>query len=212
VSRRRVAVLISGRGSNMTALLDAMAAPDYPAACVLVAANRADAAGLGTAAARGIAVATVDHRRWGPDRQGFERALSAEIEAAGAELVCLAGFMRILTPWFVTRWRNRLLNIHPSLLPAFRGLDTHARALEAGVAAHGCTVHLVREGVDDGPILGQAIVPVLPGDDPDRLAARVLPMEHRLYPAALAAFAGGALAIDGDRLCGRPIALFRAAG
>jgi phosphoribosylglycinamide formyltransferase-1 len=189
----------------MAALLAAMAAPGYPARCVLVASNRPDAGGLATAAAAGVATAALDHRAWGPDRQGFERALSAEIEAAGARLVCLAGFMRVLTPWFVGRWRNRLLNIHPSLLPAFPGLDTHARALAAGVAAHGCTVHLVREAVDDGPILGQAVVDVRPGDDPDTLAARVLAVEHRLYPAALAAFARGDIAIDGDRPVGRPL-------
>jgi phosphoribosylglycinamide formyltransferase-1 len=192
----------------MAALLAAMADPAYPARCVLAAANRADAGGLARAKAAGVPTAVVEHRRWGDDREGFERALSAEIERAGAELVCLAGFMRLLTPWFVDRWRDRLLNIHPSLLPLFRGLDTHARALEAGVAAHGCTVHLVREAVDDGPILGQGIVPVLPGDAPETLAARVIAMEHRLYPAALAAYASGALGMAGGRLAGRPIALF----
>ncbi len=192
----------------MMALLDAMAAPGHPAEPVLVASNRPEADALPRAAARGVATAAVDHRDWGRDREGFERALSAEIEATGADLVCLAGFMRLLTPWFVARWRDRLLNIHPSLLPLFRGLDTHARALEAGVAVHGCTVHLVRDDVDSGPILGQGVVPVAAGDTPDSLAARVVAMEHRLYPAALAAYAGGAVAVEGERVRGAPVALF----
>ena len=205
----RTAILISGRGSNMLALLDAMA-PGGPAQPVLVASNRPEAEGLARAAARGVAVTALDHRDWGRDREGFERAMTERLEAAGAELVVLAGFMRLLTPWFVARWHNRLLNIHPSLLPLFRGLDTHARALAAGVAVHGCTVHLVREAVDDGPILGQGVVPVLAGDDADSLAARVVRMEHRLYPAALAAFAGGALRVDGERVSGQTVALFDA--
>ena len=202
----RTAILISGRGSNMLALLDAM--DGGAARPVLVASNRPEAEGLARAAARGVPTAALDHRDWGRDREAFERAMTDRLEAAGAELVVLAGFMRLLTPWFVARWHNRLLNIHPSLLPLFRGLDTHARALAAGVAVHGCTVHLVRDAVDDGPILGQGVVPVLAGDDADSLAARVVRMEHRLYPAALGAFAGGALRVDGDRVTGQTVALF----
>lgn len=207
-SARRVAILVSGRGSNMAALLAAMAAPGHPATPVLVASNRPEAGALPRAAAQGIPTAALDHRAYGRDREAFERALSARIEAAGADLVCLAGFMRLLTPWFVARWRDRLINIHPSLLPLFRGLDTHARALEAGVAVHGCTVHLVRDELDAGPILGQAVIPVLAGDSPDSLAARVVAMEHRLYPAALAAYASGALRVEGERVLGQPVALF----
>lgn len=192
----------------MAAILAAMAASDATAEPVLVAANRPEAAGLAYAEAYGVQTTCVDHRPWGQDREGFERALSREIEAAGADLVVLAGFMRLLTPWFVARWRDRLINIHPSLLPLFRGLDTHARALEAGVAVHGCTVHLVRDEVDAGPILGQGVVPVMAGDTPERLAARVVRMEHRLYPAALNAFAAGQLAVDGERITGQTVSLF----
>jgi phosphoribosylglycinamide formyltransferase-1 len=210
VSARRVAILVSGRGSNMAALLAAMAAPGHPATPVLVASNRPEAEALPRAAAQGVPTAAVDHRPFGRDREAFERALSARIEAAGADLVCLAGFMRLLTPWFVARWRDRLINIHPSLLPLFRGLDTHARALEAGVAVHGCTVHIVRDDVDSGPILGQAVVPVLADDTPGSLAARVVTMEHRLYPSALAAYASGALRVEGERVAGAQVALFPA--
>lgn len=206
-ARKRVAIVISGGGSNMAALLAAMAAPDYPATCVLVASNRPEAGGLAKARAAGAQTALVDHRDHA-DRERFERALSAEIEAAGAELVCLAGFMRLLTPWFTARWRDRLLNIHPALLPSYRGLDTHARALADGVAIHGCTVHLVRDATDTGPILGQAATPVLAGEDAARLAARVLALEHRLYPAALAAYADGRLRAAGERVEGQPIALW----
>jgi phosphoribosylglycinamide formyltransferase-1 len=204
----RAAILISGRGSNMLALLDAMAAPGYPAQPVLVASNRPEAEGLARAAARGVATLALDHRPWGRDREGFERALTDRLDEAGTELVVLAGFMRLLSPWFVARWRDRLVNIHPSLLPLFRGLDTHARALAEGVAVHGCTVHLVRDEVDAGPILGQGVVPVMAGDDADRLAARVVRMEHRLYPQALAAFAGGDLRVDGERIWGQTVARF----
>ena len=203
----RAAIVISGGGSNMAALLTAMRAPGYPAHCPLVLANSPDAGGLAKAAAAGVATAVVDHRPFGRDREAFERALSARIEAAEADLVCLAGFMRLLSPWFVARWRDRLINIHPALLPSFRGLHTHERALAAGVALHGCTVHLVREEMDDGPILGQGAVRVLAGDTPEALAARVLAMEHRLYPAAVAAFAGGALRVADGRLTGQPLAL-----
>ena len=189
--KKRTAILISGRGSNMTALAAAAAAPDYPAAIALVLANRPDAAGLASAAAAGIATACIDHRPFRGDRAGHERAIAAVLDDAGIELVCLAGYMRLLTPLLVRRYAGRMLNIHPSLLPSFPGLDTHARALAAGVKLHGCTVHLVTEGTDEGPILAQAAVPVLPGDTEDALAARVLVQEHLLYPAALARHAGG---------------------
>ncbi len=186
-----VAVLISGRGSNMEALIAAAAAPDFPARIVLVLSNRPEAAGLATARAAGISAEAVDHTPFGKDRAAHEAALDAKLRAAGAEIVCLAGYMRLLTPFLVQAWQGRMLNIHPSLLPSFPGLHTHARALEAGVKLHGCTVHLVTQGMDEGPILAQAAVPVLPGDTEDSLAARVLRQEHGLYPAALAAFARG---------------------
>ena len=186
--RRRVGILISGRGSNMAALLRAAAAPDYPAEIVLVAANKADAKGLDVAVAAGIETAAVPHKPFGRDREAHEAALSARLEQAGVELVCLAGYMRLFTPYFVQRWAGRMLNIHPSLLPSFPGVDTHARALAAGVKLHGCTVHVVTEGMDEGPILAQAAVPVLAGDTEDTLAARVLAQEHLLYPAALRRF------------------------
>jgi len=207
-ARTPVAIVISGGGSNMAALLAAMADPAYPATCVLVASNRPAAGGLAKARAAGAPTAVVDHTDH-RDREGFERALAARIEAAGARLVCLAGFMRLLTPWFIDRFHNRLLNIHPALLPSFRGLRTHARALEAGVALHGATVHLARVEMDEGPILGQAATPVREADDAATLAARVLRLEHRLYPAALRAFAAGDLRIEGDHLRGERIALFQ---
>jgi phosphoribosylglycinamide formyltransferase-1 len=191
MSPRRTAILISGRGSNMAALLEAMAEDGFPARPVLVLSNDPAAPGLERARAAGVDADAVDHRAYGRDREAFERALSARLEASQVELICLAGFMRLLTPWFVGRWRDRLLNIHPALLPAFRGLDTHARALATGVAFHGCTVHLVREDMDDGPILGQAALRTRPGEDADMLARRVLALEHRLYPACLAAYAEG---------------------
>jgi phosphoribosylglycinamide formyltransferase-1 len=198
--KQRVAVLISGRGSNMAALLDAAARDAaYPARVVLVLSNRADAAGLARAAAAGVPTAVVESRLFRGDREGFERAVDAELARAGVELVALAGFMRVLTPWFVARWQDRMANVHPSLLPAFPGLDTHARALAAGVRLHGCTVHLVRTGVDDGPILAQAAVPVLQDDTPDTLAARVLAQEHRLYPAAFGWLAAGRVRVEGGR-------------
>ncbi|MDO9500434.1 phosphoribosylglycinamide formyltransferase [Falsiroseomonas sp.] len=194
----RVAILISGRGSNMAALLRAAAAPAYPATIALVLSNRADAAGLAVAQAAGVPTAVVESRPFKTDRDGFERAMEAEFSRHGIELVALAGFMRVLTEGFVERWRDRMVNIHPSLLPSFKGLDTHARALAAGVKLHGCTVHLVRSGVDEGPILAQAAVPVLPGDDEAALAARVLEQEHLLYPAALAWLASGQVRMQGD--------------
>ena len=188
---RRVAILISGGGSNMLALLRDMGAGNHPARPVLVASNDPAAAGLAKAAALGVATAPVDHRPFGGDRGAFEAALLQPILEAGADLVCLAGFMRVLTPDFVNRFAGRMLNIHPSLLPLYPGLHTHRRALEAGDTTAGCTVHEVTPVLDDGPILGQARVPVLPGDTAETLAARVLVQEHRLYPAVLRRFAAG---------------------
>ncbi|WGF86914.1 phosphoribosylglycinamide formyltransferase [Marinivivus vitaminiproducens] len=199
MGRRRTAVLISGRGSNLQALLDATRAPDHPAEIVRVISNRAGAFGLERAAQAGVATSVVAHRDY-PDRPSFERALQERLLADGVELVCLAGFMRVLTPYFVDAWRDRLINIHPSLLPAFPGLDTHARALAAGVRFTGCTVHFVRTEVDLGPIIVQAAVPVLEGDDPERLAARVLEAEHRCYPIGLRLVAGGQARIEGERV------------
>ncbi|SFK28853.1 phosphoribosylglycinamide formyltransferase-1 [Falsiroseomonas stagni DSM 19981] len=197
---RRVptAVLISGRGSNMAALLDAAADPAYPARIALVLSNRADAGGLERARAAGIPTAVVESRAFKGDRAGFEVAMEAMLAEHGIELVALAGFMRVLTEGFVGRWQDRLVNIHPSLLPSFKGLDTHARALAAGVRLHGCTVHLVRHGVDEGPILAQAAVPVLAGDTEATLGARVLAEEHRIYPAALAWLAAGRVRVAGE--------------
>ncbi|MCQ9154488.1 phosphoribosylglycinamide formyltransferase [Acidomonas methanolica] len=186
-----IAILISGRGSNMRALIAACADPGFPARIVAVLSNREDAPGLRTAEEAGLHTVCIPSKPFGRDREAHERAIDDALRAAGAEIVCLAGYMRVLTPFLVGAWSGRMLNIHPSLLPALPGLHTHARAIESGVAEHGCTVHLVTEGVDEGPILGQARVPVLPGDTPEILAARVLEEEHRLYPHALAAFIGG---------------------
>jgi formyltetrahydrofolate-dependent phosphoribosylglycinamide formyltransferase len=177
-------VLISGRGSNMRALL---AGTGYEV--VLVIANRADAAGLAFARAAGVQAVVIESKPFGRDREAHERVIQAALVEAGVQIVCLAGYMRLLTPYLVGEWTGRMLNIHPSLLPAYPGLDTHARVLAAGETRHGCTVHLVTEIMDEGPILAQAEVPVLPGDDEDSLAARVLAQEHVLYPAALAAYA-----------------------
>lgn len=206
--RARVAVLISGRGSNMVALIEAAKDPAYPAEIVVVLANDPAATGLQRAAAANISTAIVDHRRFGKDREAFERAMQGELEARNVELVCLAGFMRLLTPWFVRQWQGRMLNIHPALLPAFKGLDTHARALEAGVKEHGATVHFVVPEMDAGPIIVQGAVPVLAGDTPSSLAARVLEVEHRIYPQALRLVAEGRVRIaDGQCLInGKPAA------
>jgi phosphoribosylglycinamide formyltransferase-1 len=187
---KRVAILISGGGSNMLALLRDMG-PDHPARPVLVAANDPAAGGLQKAADLGIPVAAVDHRPFGKDREAFESALAEKIDAAQPDILCLAGFMRILTPGFIRRYEGRMLNIHPSLLPKYPGLHTHARALAAGDEEAGCTVHEVTADLDAGPILGQARVPVLPGDTEATLASRVLAAEHRLYPAVLRRFAAG---------------------
>jgi phosphoribosylglycinamide formyltransferase-1 len=197
IQRKRTAVLISGRGSNMAALIEAAKQPDYPAEIVLVVANRPDAAGLRLAEAAGIATSIVDHRRH-DSRETFEHALHANLDVHSIELVCLAGFMRLLTAWFVRQWEGRLINIHPALLPAFRGLDTHRRALAAGVKIHGATVHFVIPEVDSGPIIAQAAVPVHDDDSEESLAARVLAAEHRIYPLALGLLAEGRLrVVDG---------------
>jgi len=185
VSRKRVAVLISGRGSNMAALIEAAKAADYPAEIALVLSNVPGAGGLAVAAAEGIATATVDHRAYGRDREAFERAMQGVLEAQRIDIVCLAGFMRILTPWFVGQWEGRMINIHPALLPAYKGLDTHARALADGATEHGATVHFVTPGMDEGETILQEAVPVLPGDTAESLARRVLEVEHRIYPQAL---------------------------
>jgi phosphoribosylglycinamide formyltransferase 1 len=187
---KRVAILISGGGSNMLKLVEDMVG-DHPGRAVLVASNDPAALGLARAQALGVPVASVDHRGFGKDRAAFEAALLEPILAAEPDILCLAGFMRVLTPDFVRRFEGRMLNIHPSLLPKYPGLHTHQRALEAGDAEAGCTVHEVTAVLDDGPILGQARVPVLTGDTADSLSARVLVQEHRLYPAVLRRYAGG---------------------
>jgi phosphoribosylglycinamide formyltransferase-1 len=191
MSRKRVAVLISGRGSNMTALIAAAKQPDYPAGIVLVVSNNPEAGGLVTAQGEGIATEVVDHKPFGKDRAAFEDAIQAVLERHRIDIVCLAGFMRVLTAGFVDRWHGRMLNIHPALLPAFKGLDTHRRALEAGVKEHGATVHLVVPDMDSGPIVMQGAVEVRPGDTEAELAARVLAVEHRIYPEALKMLAEG---------------------
>ncbi len=197
MGRVPVAVLISGRGSNLSALIRAAQARPYPAEIRLVLSNRAEAGGLAIAAEAGIETGVVDHR--GRSREAFEAELGDRIGAAGVSLICLAGFMRLLTPGFVEARRNQILNIHPSLLPAFPGLDTHARALEAGVRISGCTVHFVSPEMDEGPIIAQSAVPVAIGDSPASLADRVLKAEHRLYPMALALVAQGRVRVVGKR-------------
>lgn len=187
---KRVAILISGGGSNMLALVRDMVG-DHPCRPVLVFSNKPDAAGLARAAEMGVATAAVDHRPFGKDRAGFEAELARHLDAVQPDIIAYAGFMRILTPAFVRRYEGRMLNIHPSLLPKYPGLHTHQRALEAGDTEAGCTVHEVTADLDAGPILGQARVPVLPGDSEETLAARVLVQEHRLYPAVLRRFAQG---------------------
>ncbi len=199
VEKLKTAVLISGRGSNMLALAAAAGTGDCPIEITCVASNKPDAAGLAAAAARGLPVIVVNQRDFS-DREAFERELDAKISASGAQLVCLAGFMRILTPWFVERWRDRLVNIHPSLLPAFPGLDTHAKALKKGVKFAGCTVHFVRAEMDNGPIIAQAAVPVLQDDTEESLAARVLEMEHRVYPLAVRLIAEGRVNVLEERV------------
>lgn len=193
----KIAVLISGRGSNLQALIDACAADDFPAEIALVLSNKADALGLERAQKAGIATKTLSHKDF-TDREAFDTAMSAAIEAAGAEFVCLAGYMRLLSDAFVRTWRDKLINIHPSLLPAFKGLHVHEQALEAGVRFSGCTVHFVRPAMDEGPIIAQAVVAVLPGDTPDDLAARILEQEHVLYPLALRLIGEGRVRVTAE--------------
>jgi phosphoribosylglycinamide formyltransferase-1 len=207
MSRKRVAVLISGRGSNMAALIEAAKTNDYPAAIALVVSNIPGAGGLATARAAGIATEVVDHTKYGKDRVAFERALQAVLEQHRIDIVCLAGFMRLLTPWFVGQWQGRLLNIHPALLPAFKGLDTHKRALEAGAKIHGATVHFVVPALDAGPIIAQGAVMVRADDTEASLAARVLAIEHKIYPLALKLVAEGRVRVENGRclIDGRPV-------
>ncbi len=203
--KKRVAILISGRGSNMAALISAAREPDYPAEIVGIISNRADAAGLDIAGKAGFPTRTVsktDH----PTPQAHDAALEAALNELGAELVCLAGYLRQLTPEFVRRWEGRIINIHPSLLPLFRGLDTHSKALDAGLRVHGCTVHFVTAELDAGPIIAQAAVPVELADTEDTLAARVLRAEHRLYPIALRMVAEGKVRMEGGRPVFSPFA------
>ncbi|MDV6329484.1 phosphoribosylglycinamide formyltransferase [Asticcacaulis sp. 201] len=185
MQKTKAAIFISGRGSNMMALVEAAKAPDFPAEFVLVVSNDPTAAGLEWAAAHGIRTFALDHKMFGKDREAHERLIDAELRGAGVEFICLAGYMRVLTPWLVTQWQGKMINIHPALLPDFKGLHTHERALEAGVTEHGATVHWVSPGVDEGDIIAQARVPVLAGDTADMLAARVLAEEHRLYAQAV---------------------------
>lgn len=185
MTRLKLAILISGRGSNMEALLEASERADYPAEPVLVLSNRPGAKGLATAETRGIRTVAIDHKIYGKDREAFETEVSKELENAGVEIIALAGFMRILTATFTQRWAGRMINIHPSLLPKYPGLNTHERAIEAGDAEAGVSVHWVTEGVDEGAVIQQARVPILQGDTPETLAGRVLVEEHKLYPNAL---------------------------
>jgi phosphoribosylglycinamide formyltransferase-1 len=203
VAKLSIGVLISGRGSNLAALIAAARADDFPARIALVVSNEPDAAGLATADAAGIPTRTIDHRQFA-GRPAFEDALHAALVEAGVELVCLAGFMRLLTEGFVGRWLDRLINIHPSLLPAFRGIHVHERVIASGVRFSGCTVHFVRPATDDGPIVVQAVVPVLPDDDANTLAARVLACEHRIYPYAVRLIAEGRCTVEdgGVRILG----------
>jgi phosphoribosylglycinamide formyltransferase 1 len=205
--RKRTAILISGRGSNMRALIARARDPSYPAEIALVLSNRPDAAGLAFAKENDVACAVVDHRVYAA-REVFEQAMQAVLEHHQIEIVCLAGFMRLLTPWFVAQWQGRLLNIHPALLPAYRGLHTHERVLVDGAKIHGCTVHFVVTAMDEGPIIAQSAIAVRDSDTPYSLAARVLAEEHEIYPAALACVAEGRLRVEGNRVyCGEPTTL-----
>lgn len=199
-ARKKVAVLISGRGSNMASLISASMRPDFPAEIALVVSNKPGALGLEKAAEFGIATAVIDHKNYKGDRPAFERALDETLKEHHIELVALAGFMRLLTSWFVTQWHDRMINIHPALLPSFKGLDTHERALEAGVKLHGATVHFVSAEMDDGPIIIQGAVPVLQGDTPESLGARVLAVEHKIYPKALELVASGHAKVKDQRV------------
>ena len=195
MARLRVGILISGRGSNMAALIAATRTEDFPAEVALVVSNRADAGGLALAREAGVPTAVIPHRDY-PDRESFDRAVSAELERAGVDLICLAGFMRIFSPWFSAHWPNRILNIHPSLLPAFKGLRVQQQAIDANARVSGCTVHIVTGELDDGPTVAQAAVPVLATDDADTLAARILAAEHELYPLVLRWFAEGRVRLE----------------
>jgi len=197
--KKRVGILISGRGSNMRALVEAARAPDFPAEIAVVISNRPEAEGLGWARAQGLSAVAVDHKAY-PARAAFEEVMHEALIGHGVELVACCGFLRLLTADFVEVWRDRMLNIHPALLPSYKGLHTHARALADGVRIAGCTVHVVRTEMDVGPIVGQAAVPVLQGDTPDTLATRVLAAEHQLYPAALALVASGRAWVEGERV------------
>jgi phosphoribosylglycinamide formyltransferase-1 len=199
MNRKRVAVLISGRGSNMAALIEAAKDRTYPAEIVAVISNRPEAGGLMIARANGITTEVVDHTAFGKDRAAFENALQAALEKHCVDIVCLAGFMRLLTAGFVKQWQHRILNIHPALLPAFKGLDTHRRALEADVKVHGATVHFVVPEMDSGPIIAQAAVNVRPGEPEEELAARVLKVEHQIYPLALKLLAEGRVRVENGR-------------
>ena len=203
MTRRRVAILISGRGSNMASLVEAARPPCHPAEIALVLSNRPDAEGLERAKAAGIEALAIDHKAYST-RESFEQALDAALREHGIEFICLAGFMRVLTDWFVERWLGRMINIHPSLLPLFRGTHTHRRALEEGVLIHGCTVHFVVPELDAGPIVAQAAVPVVPGDSEESLAKRILVQEHRLYPAALAMICDGRARLENGRVVFSP--------
>ena len=199
MAKRRVAILISGRGSNMAALIAAAQAADFPAEIALVLSNRPDAKGLAAAREAGLATAVVDHKRFGKDRDAFDRALQGELETHRIDIVCLAGFMRLFNPWFVERWQGRMLNIHPALLPAFKGLDTHARAFAAGVKVHGATVHFVVPEMDSGPVIAQGALSVREEDTAETLAARVLAIEHRIFPLALRLVAEGRVRVENGR-------------
>jgi phosphoribosylglycinamide formyltransferase-1 len=199
MSRKRVAVLVSGRGSNMAALIEAAKDKTYPAEITAVISNRPDAGGLLIARANGVATEVVDHTAYGKDRAAFEHALQAALEKHRIDIVCLAGFMRLLTADFVKQWQQRIINIHPALLPAFKGLDTHRRALEAGVKVHGATVHFVVPEMDSGPIIAQAAVNVRPTETEENLAARVLKVEHQIYPLALKLLSEGRLRVENGR-------------
>jgi phosphoribosylglycinamide formyltransferase-1 len=199
MTKKRVGILISGRGSNMMALVEAARVPDYPADIVIVISNRPEAEGLVWARRQGLAAEAIDHKAFAR-REDFEAQLHQTLAAAQVDLVCCAGFMRLMTASFVERWHGRMLNIHPSLLPSFKGLHTHEQALAAGVKIAGCTVHFVVPEMDSGPIVAQAAVPVLEGDTPDRLADRILVAEHKLYPHALCLVATGAARLEGGRV------------
>lgn len=199
MSRKHVAILISGRGSNMMSLVEAARDPNYPAEVILVISNRPEAPGLAWAAAQGLPTKVIDHKSY-PNREDFDAALHEALVASGAEIVCCAGFMRLMTAGFVEKWSGRMLNIHPSLLPAFKGLDAQSQALAAGVKIAGCTVHFVEPEMDSGPIIAQAAVPVADDDTPDTLAARILSAEHKLYPHALRLVATGEARLEGRRV------------